>query len=135
MEGVIANTPSYSTFITCGRGLIGLTFNAQVHNVITANGTVVYYDTPSPQGYRVPFLHFKFLSSTLALASSRLLRLLLLLSRLGFSIFRHGGYALCCGEQELLQRQKAFLFSFCPWKFLSQHIFVEVRLWPEERKA
>jgi hypothetical protein len=37
----IADTPGNSTFLVTGSRLIGLTFNAEIHNVISANGTVV----------------------------------------------------------------------------------------------
>ena len=37
----IADTPSYCTFFASGWCLIGLAFNTEVHNVVTANSTVV----------------------------------------------------------------------------------------------
>lgn len=53
----IARAPSHGTiFLTCGVR-IGLTFNAQVHNVIAANGTVIYLNVPRPQGDGIPLGH------------------------------------------------------------------------------
>lgn len=37
----VANTPSNSAFLTCGAGLICLAFDAEIHDVITTNSTVV----------------------------------------------------------------------------------------------
>lgn len=40
----IANTPSNSALFTCSRSLIGLALNAQVHDVVTADGTVIHHN-------------------------------------------------------------------------------------------
>ena len=50
----IADTPGDCTLLARGRGLVGLAVNAQVHDVVPADGTVVYDDVPSPQRDRVP---------------------------------------------------------------------------------
>lgn len=39
-----ADTPGYCTLLTGGRGLVGLAFNAQVHDMIAADGAVVHHD-------------------------------------------------------------------------------------------
>lgn len=59
VEGVVAHTPRYSTLLAGGAGLVSLTFNTQVHDVVPADSAVVYDDVPGPQRHRVPFLHFK----------------------------------------------------------------------------
>lgn len=41
VESMITNTPSHGAFFTGGRSLIGLTLDAQVHDVIAANGAIV----------------------------------------------------------------------------------------------
>lgn len=61
MEGVVANPPCNSALLAGGGSLICLTFDAQVHNVVSADGTVVDDDVPSPQSDRVPLLHLKAL--------------------------------------------------------------------------
>jgi len=48
MEGVIADTPGHGALLTGGRCLVGLTFNAKIHNVVSANGTVIDDNIPSP---------------------------------------------------------------------------------------
>ena len=42
VEGVIADAPCHRALLRCGTRLIGLTFDAQVHDVISANGTRVH---------------------------------------------------------------------------------------------
>lgn len=59
VERVIAYTPSNCALFTCGRCLVRLTFDTKVHDVISADGTVVDYDIPSPQSHSIPLLHFK----------------------------------------------------------------------------
>ena len=41
--------------------LVGLTLDAQVHDVVPADGAVVHHDVPGPQGHRVPLLHLESL--------------------------------------------------------------------------
>lgn len=61
VESMITSTPSHSAFFGGGGLLISLAFDAQVHDVITANGTRVDLNIPRPQSYRVPFLDLEFL--------------------------------------------------------------------------
>lgn len=61
VKGVVANTPSDCAFFRCRRGLIGLTFNTEVHDVIATNGAVVNHDIPCPQSDGGPFLDFETL--------------------------------------------------------------------------
>jgi hypothetical protein len=50
----VADTPGNGALFT-GRGcLVGLAVDAQVHNVVTADGAVVDDDVPSPEGDCIP---------------------------------------------------------------------------------
>jgi len=59
VESVITDTPGSVTLFTAGSHLVGLTINAEVHDVVSANGTVVNDDIPCPERDRVPFLNLK----------------------------------------------------------------------------
>jgi len=48
VECVVTNTPGSSAFFTGGRDLICLAINAQVHDMVSANCTVVDDDVPCP---------------------------------------------------------------------------------------
>lgn len=50
----VADTPCHSALLTRSRSLIRLTVDAKVHDVISADGAVVYHDIPRPQGNSVP---------------------------------------------------------------------------------
>ena len=50
----VANSPSNSTFLARSGSLIRLAVNAEVHDVISADGAVVDDDIPSPESDRVP---------------------------------------------------------------------------------
>ena len=39
--------------------LVGLTLDAQVHDVVPADGAVVHHDVPGPQSHCVPLLHLE----------------------------------------------------------------------------
>ena len=56
---VIAHSPSHGAFFRRGSGLIRLTFDAEIHDVISANGAIIHDDVPRPQCHGVPFFHFK----------------------------------------------------------------------------
>jgi hypothetical protein len=62
VEGVIANPPSYSALFTCGTGLISLTLDTKIHDVVSADRTVVNNDIPSPESNGAPLLNFESLS-------------------------------------------------------------------------
>jgi len=71
MESMVADSPCYSAFLTGGRSLVCLAFDAQVHNMVSADGTVVDDDVPSPKSYCIPLLHLKaLLAISSALGSS-----------------------------------------------------------------
>jgi len=48
LKGVIADTPSHCAFFAGGRSLVGLTFDAKIHDVVSADGTVINDDIPGP---------------------------------------------------------------------------------------
>ena len=39
--------------------LVGLALDAQVHDVVAADGAVVHHDVPGPQRHGVPLLHLE----------------------------------------------------------------------------
>jgi len=41
--------------------LVGLTLDAEIHDMVPTDSTVINDDIPSPQGYRVPLLHLESL--------------------------------------------------------------------------
>merc|ERR1719470_669513 len=71
---MVTHPPSNSALLTGGAGLIGLALNAEVHDVVPANSTVINHDIPGPKGDSVPFLDLKplfVLDSQTAGASGR----------------------------------------------------------------
>ena len=64
VKSVIADTPSLSTLLGGICDLTGLTLDARVHDMVTANGTVINMDVPTPKGYGIPLFDFKALSSS-----------------------------------------------------------------------
>lgn len=61
MEGVVANAPSYGALLARGRGLVRLTLNAEVHDVVSADGAVVDDNVPCPECDGVPLLDLEAL--------------------------------------------------------------------------
>merc|ERR1719270_2407337 len=59
VEGVGAHPPGHGAFFTGGTGLICLTLNAKVHDVVPADGAVVHHNVPGPQSHSIPLLHLK----------------------------------------------------------------------------
>ena len=59
MKSMITDSPRNSALFRSSRRLVGLTFNAKIHNVVPADGTVINYNIPGPEGYRIPLFHFK----------------------------------------------------------------------------
>lgn len=59
VKSVVADPPSNCTFLGRRRGLIRLTLDAEVHDVVAADGAVVDHDIPSPKRYSVPLLDFE----------------------------------------------------------------------------
>ena len=59
VEGVVAHPPGHGTLLASGAGLVGLTLDAEVHDVVPADGAVVHHNVPRPQGHGVPLLHLE----------------------------------------------------------------------------
>lgn len=68
---MIAHSPSDCAFFTGSRGLVGLAFYTKVHDVISADSTIVNHYVPSPQSNSIPFFDFESFLSTLFTRSSR----------------------------------------------------------------
>jgi hypothetical protein len=50
----VADAPGDGALFARGRRLVGLALDAEVHDVVTADGAVVDDDVPSPESYSVP---------------------------------------------------------------------------------
>lgn len=50
----IANPPSNGALFACGRRLVGLALDAEVHDMISADGAVIDHNVPSPEGNSIP---------------------------------------------------------------------------------
>lgn len=48
MKSMVADTPSDCALFSGGSTLVGLALDAKVHDVIPADGTVVYNNIPGP---------------------------------------------------------------------------------------
>ena len=59
VEGVVTHPPGHGALLTGGAALVCLALDAQVHDVVPADGAVVHHDVPGPQGARVPLLHLE----------------------------------------------------------------------------
>merc|ERR1719356_1933288 len=59
VEGVVTHPPGHSALLTGSTRLISLTLDAQVHDVVPADGAVVHHDVPGPQSNCVPLLHLE----------------------------------------------------------------------------
>jgi len=71
VESVIADTPSDGALLGSGGRLVGLTLDAQIHDVISADGTVVHHDVPGPQSHGVPLFHLEPFLFTLSTGAGR----------------------------------------------------------------
>ncbi|TKR81818.1 hypothetical protein L596_015632 [Steinernema carpocapsae] len=61
VEGVVAGAPGDVAFLAGAGGLVRLALDAQVHDVVTADGTRIHHDVPRPKRHRVPLLHLEAL--------------------------------------------------------------------------
>jgi hypothetical protein len=50
----VADTPGDSALLARSGSLVSLALDAEVHDVVTADGAVVDDDVPGPESYRVP---------------------------------------------------------------------------------
>ena len=56
---MVAHPPGHGALLTGGTSLVGLALDAQVHDVVPADGTVVHHYVPGPQSHSVPLLHLE----------------------------------------------------------------------------
>jgi len=61
MEGMVADAPSNSAFLARSGCLIRLALNTEIHDVVSANGTVINDNIPSPERNGIPLLDLEFL--------------------------------------------------------------------------
>lgn len=59
VKGVVARAPRDGTLPCTIRLLVGLTFNAKIHDVVSANRASIHLDVPRPQSNGVPLFDFK----------------------------------------------------------------------------
>ena len=59
MKSMVAGPPSHSALLACCACLIGLTFYAKVHDMVSADCTIIHHNVPSPKCYRIPLLYLK----------------------------------------------------------------------------
>lgn len=69
---MVANTPCHSTLLAGGRSLVGLAFDAKIHDVVSANGAVIHDNVPSPKSNGIPLLHLELLLALNGLAAGAL---------------------------------------------------------------
>ena len=51
---MVANPPSYSAFLACSASLVSLALDAEIHDVVPANRTIIDNNIPSPEGDGAP---------------------------------------------------------------------------------
>ena len=61
MEGVVADAPCGRALFLDIRYLLRLAIDAGLHDMVLANGAVVYVDVPGPERDGIPFLNFESL--------------------------------------------------------------------------
>lgn len=54
VEGVVALAPGNSALLRLAAALVRLAFDAQLHQVVPADGTVFHLDVPAPERHGVP---------------------------------------------------------------------------------
>merc|ERR1719384_1035 len=59
VEGVVTHPPGNRALLAGGARLVCLALDAQVHDVVAADGAVIHHDVPGPQRHRVPLLHLE----------------------------------------------------------------------------
>ena len=50
----VAYAPGNGALLARGRRLVCLALDAEIHDVVAANGAVVDYNVPRPESYRIP---------------------------------------------------------------------------------
>ena len=61
VKSMITNSPRHSAFFASCAGLVGLALDAEIHDVVPADGTVIDNDVPSPECDGVPLLDLEAL--------------------------------------------------------------------------
>lgn len=56
---MVTDSPSYRTLLGGGSTLVGLTFDTQIHDVISADRTVVDDYIPCPECHGIPLRHVR----------------------------------------------------------------------------
>ena len=59
VEGVVAHPPSDRAFLRGRRCLVRLALDAEIHDVVAANGAIVHNDIPCPECHGVPLLYLE----------------------------------------------------------------------------
>mmetsp|Transcript_13236 Transcript_13236/g.33618 ORF Transcript_13236/g.33618 Transcript_13236/m.33618 type:complete len:211 (+) Transcript_13236:179-811(+) len=97
VEGVVAHAPRDCALVRGGARLVGLALDAQVHDVVPADGAVVHHDVPRPERDRAPLLHHEALLARVGRAS-RVVDLHVVLAR----------HAPCCALRSCGERTADF---------------------------
>ena len=61
VKSMVTNSPSHSAFLASGASLVGLALDAEIHDVVPADSTVIDNDVPSPESDGVPLLDLEAL--------------------------------------------------------------------------
>ena len=59
MKSMITHSPSHRALFRGNRSLIGLTFNAQIHDMVSTNGAIINDDVPGPQSNGIPLFYLE----------------------------------------------------------------------------
>lgn len=59
VKGVIASSPSNVAVVSSALLLVCLAFDADLHQVISADSTAILFTFPFPHGYRIPLFDDK----------------------------------------------------------------------------
>ena len=59
MKGMITHSPSHCALFRGYRSLIGLAFNAQIHDMVSANGAIINDNVPGPQSDGIPLFYLE----------------------------------------------------------------------------
>jgi len=72
VKSMIANAPSDSAFFAGCGSLVGLTFDAQIHDMVSTDGAVIDHNIPGPKGDCIPLFDFETLFTVSAAVGSSL---------------------------------------------------------------
>lgn len=54
VKSMVTDSPGNGALFRSSRRLVSLTFYAEIHNVVPADGTVINHNIPGPEGYCIP---------------------------------------------------------------------------------